>query len=115
MMVFVGSWNEASSAGAWADSKVTFAAESKNAVVFRFGGLVQPDGEKMLFAKLLLTLLSILSPSAGSPRQLSQPLWCWHPVASPCPRFAFLCSSYSAASPFFPVLQVELEWPLVTL
>ena len=105
----------ASIAGAWAASKVTFAAESKNAVVFRFGGLVQPDGEKMLFAKLLLTLLSLLSPYAGSLRQLSQPLLCWHPFVSPCPLFEFLCCSYSAASPFFPVLQVKLECPLATL
>ena len=43
MMVLVGSCNCASFAEACADNKVTFAAESKSAVVSRLGGLVQPD------------------------------------------------------------------------
>ena len=43
MIVFVGSCNGASSAEASSDSKVTFAAESKRAVVLRLGGLAQPD------------------------------------------------------------------------
>ena len=57
MMVFVGSCNGASSAKACADSKVTFAAESKRAVVSRLGGLVQPDLVEKLLTRLLLIKL----------------------------------------------------------
>ena len=70
--------------------KETFAAESTNAVLSRLGGLLQPEVEEILFAKLMLILFVF---SAGLPRHLvSHPLF--H-LAPPCssPRFAFLCSS----------------------
>ena len=54
IMVFVGSCNDVSSAGASDESKETFAAESTSAVVFKFGGLVQPDLVDKLFTKLFL-------------------------------------------------------------
>ena len=73
--------------------KETFAAESTNAVLSRLGGLLQPEVEEILFAKLMLTLSILFVCSAGLPRHLVS-----HPfphLAPPCssPRFAFLCSS----------------------
>ena len=59
MIDFVGSWMSAKFDGAFGCRSDTFAAESTNAVVFRFGGLVQPDIENILFAKLRLTSSSI--------------------------------------------------------
>jgi hypothetical protein len=56
MMVLVGSWVFDFSAGAFEFNKDTFAAESTSAVVSKFGGLVQPEVEIILFARLLLVL-----------------------------------------------------------
>ena len=57
IIVFVGSCNDVSSAGASDESKEMFAAESTSAVVFKFGGLVHPDLVDKLFTKLLLISL----------------------------------------------------------
>ena len=54
MIVLVGSCIDDSSAGAWVESKETFAAESSSAVVCRFVGLLQPELEDKLFTKLFL-------------------------------------------------------------
>ena len=43
MMALVGSWIAASSDVAFVESKDTFAAESRSAVVSRSSGLVQPE------------------------------------------------------------------------
>ena len=60
MIVFVGNWIAAMFAGAVDFARDTFAAESTNAVVSRFAGLVQPDSEIILFAKLCLTLTNCM-------------------------------------------------------
>ena len=62
----------ASVAGALVFSSDTFAAESTSVVVCKLGGFEQPELDSMLFAKLLLTLSSILSPSAGSQHHVFQ-------------------------------------------
>ena len=54
MIVFVGSCKVASSAGASAENKETFAAESTRAVICRFDGLLQPELVDKLFTILLL-------------------------------------------------------------
>ena len=72
MIVFVGSWMSASVDGALVFSSDTFAAESTSPVVFKSGGFEQPEFDKILFAKSLLTLSSIISPSAGSQRHFFQ-------------------------------------------
>ena len=58
MMVFVGNWTGASSDGAFGSRRVTFAPVSTSAVVRISGGLVQPDSEKIVLAKLSLTSYS---------------------------------------------------------
>ena len=91
MIVFVGSCNVASSADALVESRVTFAAESRRAVVLRFGGLVQPEFENKLFTRLLLIKWQWSSVSAGVPCHfLPHVLFHMHPPCS-SPRFAVRC------------------------
>ena len=91
-MVLVGSWFAASFDGAVDLRRDTFAAESTNAVVSRFSGLVQPESEEILLAKLILTLSILFLSSAVPHRHLPQLEFQVHPPCS-SPRFAFLCCS----------------------
>ena len=58
IMVLVGNWIVAASDGASGSRRVTFAPVSTSAVVRISGGLVQPDSEKIVLAKLSLTSYS---------------------------------------------------------